>query len=98
MLPFPIKNHPIKIFTRATPGISLVMNKIAASPKRSLYTQEACQFFWSKCSNSVVEVGRKGRLKTTNLERYDETKAPKLGHFKASQARKSSCVVVKHPF
>ena len=27
MLPFPIKIHPIKIFTRATPGISLVLHK-----------------------------------------------------------------------
>ena len=28
MLPLPIKIHPIKIFTRATPGISLVFNKV----------------------------------------------------------------------
>ena len=29
VLPFPIKIHPIKIFTRATPGISLVVSNKA---------------------------------------------------------------------
>ena len=61
VLPFPIKIHSIKIFTRATPGISLVVHKSAryhpgpVTYLRKILTRGPRRLFFKRWKNSRFE-------------------------------------------